>query len=436
MKKSILLSIFATLMLLFVSNDGNAQTKKRKLLEDHGIPAHEVRFIQEAKNDKQRKELISGMNEGKIRVLFGSTSMLGTGVNAQKRAVAVHHLDTPWRPSDLAQRDGRAVRKGNEIAKFFADNKVDVIIYAVEKSLDSYKFNLLYNKQLFIDQLKTNNLGKRTIDEGSMDEKSGMNFSEYVAILSGNTDLLEKAKLEKQVAGLESEKQAFNRSKFSSKYKLEDISATLESAKSRLERMSHDWKNLQQRLQKGQDGTILNLVQLDGLSPNADVKQIGTKLNQIADKARTGGQYDEIGSLYGFTLLVKTEISEKEGVDIKVNRFLVQGEGNIKYTYNNGLIANDAKLASMNFLSALEKIPSYIEQEQKKIAELQKDLPVLQAVVNGIWTKENKLSELKTELAAIDRKIQLSIASEPKEQEEAIKISDIKESFSVGLKAM
>ena len=94
------------------------------------------------------------MNEGKIRVLFGSTGMLGTGVNAQKRAVAVHHLDTPWRPSDLAQRDGRAVRKGNEIAKFFADNKVDVIIYAVEKSLDSYKFNLLYNKQLFIDQLE------------------------------------------------------------------------------------------------------------------------------------------------------------------------------------------------------------------------------------------------------------------------------------------
>lgn len=77
------------------------------------------------------------------------------------------------------------------------------------------QFNLLYNKQLFIDQLKTNNLSKRTIDEGSMDEKSGMNFSEYVAILSGNTDLLDKAKLEKQIVGLESEKQAFNRSKSS-----------------------------------------------------------------------------------------------------------------------------------------------------------------------------------------------------------------------------
>jgi len=355
--------------------------------------------------------------------------MLGTGVNAQKRAVAVHHLDTPWRPSDLAQRDGRAIRKGNEIAKFFADNKVDVIIYAVEKSLDSYKFNLLYNKQLFIDQLKNNSLGKRTIDEGSMDEKSGMNFSEYVAILSGNTDLLDKAKLEKQIAGLESEKQAFNRSKFSSKYKLEDVTTMLESAESRLERMSLDWENLQKRIQKRSDGAIANQVQLHGLTPNIDMKQIGLKLNQLADKSRTGGQYEEIGSLYGFILLVKTEMSEKEGVDIKVNRFFVQGEGNIKYTYNNGIMAKDPETAAVNFLKALEKLPSYIEQEQKKITELQKDLPVLQQVVNGTWTKENKLSDLKTELAAVERKIQLSIAPDSpeeqvEEQEESAKINE------------
>jgi hypothetical protein len=395
---------------------------KRKLVEDHGIPAHEVRFIQEAKSDRQRKELIKGMNEGKIRVLFGSTSMLGTGVNAQKRAVAVHHLDTPWRPSDLAQRDGRAVRKGNEIVKFFANNKVDVIIYAVEKSLDSYKFNLLYNKQLFIDQLKNNNLGKRTIDEGSMDEKSGMNFSEYVAILSGNTDLLDKAKLEKQIAGLESEKQAFNRSKSSAKYKLQDYTELLESAQSRFSRMSLDWGNLKQRIQENSDGTFANPVQLDGLSTNADVKQIGTKLNQLADKARTGGQYEEIGSLYGFTLLVKTEMPEKDGLDFRVNRFLVQGEGNIKYTYNNGIIAKDEKLAAMNFLNALEKLPSYIDQEKNKISEIQKDLPVLQEVINGTWSKENRLSELKTELASVERKIQLSITpeatEEPKEEAE------------------
>ncbi len=108
--------------------------------------------------------------------------------------------DLPDRPSDLEQREGRAVRKGNEVAKLYNDNKVDVIIYAVERSLDSYKFNLLHCKQTFISQLKSGALGARTIDEGAMDEKNGMNFSEYMAILSGNTDLLEKAKLEKRVA--------------------------------------------------------------------------------------------------------------------------------------------------------------------------------------------------------------------------------------------
>ena len=145
------------------------------------------------------------------------------------------------------------------------------------------------------------------------------------------------------------------------------------------------------------------------MSPNADIKQIGAKLNQLADKSRTGGDYEEIGSLYGFQLLVKTEMSQKEGVDIRVNRFLIQGEGNIKYTNNNGIIAKDDKLASMNFLNALEKLPSYIEQEQKKIAEIQKDLPVLQEVLNGTWSKESRLSELKTELASVERKIQLSM---------------------------
>lgn len=391
---------------------------KRKLVEDHNIPANEVRFIQEGKSDKQRKELIKGMNEGKIRVLFGSTSMLGTGVNAQKRAITVHHLDTPWRPSDLAQRDGRAIRKGNEIAKFFANNKVDVIIYAVEKSLDSYKFNLLYNKQLFIDQLKTNNLGKRTIDEGSMDEKSGMNFSEYVAILSGNTDLLDKAKLEKQIAGLESEKQAFNRSKFSAKYKLQDFTELLDGTQSRLNRMNLDWENLQKRIKKRSDGTIANPLQINGLSQNADVKQIGAKLNEIAVKVRTAGDYNEIGNLYGFQLLVKTELPKDNTTLERTNRFFIMGEGNIKYTYNNGLIAKDEKLAAMNFLNALEKLPGYIEQEQKKIAEIQKDLPILQEVVNGTWSKESRLSELKTELAAVERKIQLSITPETKEEPE------------------
>ena len=182
--------------------------------------------------------------------------------------------------------------------------------------------------------------------------------------------------------------------------------------------MSTDWENLQQRLQKRSDGTIENPVRLDGLPPNANPKQIGAKLNQIADKAHTGGQYDEIGTLYGFTLLVKTELTQKDSASLveKTNRFFIQGEGNIKYTYNNGVMAKDPETAALNFIRALDKLSGFIKQEQDKIAEIQKDLPVLQDVLNGKWAKESRLSELKTELAAVERKIQLSITPEPKEE--------------------
>jgi hypothetical protein len=381
---------------------------KRKLVEDHNIPAHEIRFIQEAKTETARKALIAGMNEGKIRVLFGSTEMLGTGVNAQKRAVAVHHLDSPWRPSDLEQREGRAIRKGNETAKLHADNKLDVIIYAVEKSLDSYKFNLLHNKQLFITQLKTNNMGTRTIDEGSMDEKSGMNFSEYVAILSGNTDLLEKARLEKKVAALESERQSFNRNKAGSVFKLEDITRTIDGNSEMTARMKNDREAFNIRVQHDKEGNKLNPLKLDGVE-STDVKALAAKLAHINDHATTRGEHFRIGTLYGFNLLVKTENSQKEGVLFKQNRFFIEGEGNIKYTYNNGNIANDPKLAVNYFLHALGKIPSLIEKYERENEKISKDLPVLQEVVNSVWRRENELKDLKTELSALDRKIQLSL---------------------------
>jgi len=189
----------------------------------------------------------------------------------------------------------------------------------------------------------------------------------------------------------------------------------LQSTQSRLSRMSTDWENLQQRLQKRSDGTIENPVLLDGLPPNANLRQIGAKLNEIANKARTAGDYREIGNLYGFQLLVKTELPKDNSTLERVNRFFITGEGNIKYTYNNGLMAKDPETAAMNFLRALEKLPGFVKQEQEKIAEIQKDLPILQEVVNGTWAKESRLSELKTELAAVERKIQLSITPETKQ---------------------
>ena len=413
---------------------------KRKLIEDYGIPSSEIRFIQECKNERARKAVIAAMNEGSVRVLFGSTSMLGTGVNAQKRCVAIHHLDTPWRPSDLAQRDGRGVRAGNEIAKMYADNKVDVIIYAVEKSLDSYKFNLLHCKQTFISQLKSGALGARTIDEGAMDEKSGMNFSEYMAILSGNTDLLDKAKLEKKIASLEGERKSFNKGKRDSETKLQSKTAELGNNKASLKGMTEDYGKFIGKARKDKDGNILNLITLDGVE-STNLEVIGKHLQMLAEKETTGGQYKRIGEIYGFPVKIVSETSfEKNsasraqsssleiaeaqpvlcnGLPFVDNRFFV--EGNYKYQYNYGHIAkSDPIAAANNFLNALQKIPSYIEQYDSRCKALEKEIQQLEEIAGKTWKKEEELKGLKAELAALDRKIQLELAP-PQEQDTAEK---------------
>lgn len=381
---------------------------KRKLVEDHGLKPGEVRFIQEATTENARKNMIADMNAGKIRVMFGSTEMLGTGVNAQKRCVAIHHLDSPWRPSDLEQRDGRGIRTGNEIAKYYADNKVDVVLYAVEKSLDAYKFGLLHNKQLFIRQLKTNNMGSRTIDEGAIDEKTGMNFSEYVAILSGNTELLEKARLEKRITTLESERQAFVRGKSSSRYKLDEITKAFDKNSDLIERIGRDLNNFNSKVQLNEDGSYKNPIQLNGVQ-GGDIKFIGKHLNHIAETARTAGEFDKVGTLYGFDILVKSETTQKEGLDMVQNRFYLRGEGNYLYHYNHGNLAADPRLASQNFINALATIEPTLEKFQKENEQLSKDIPLLKEVVESTWRKEPELADLRAELTELDRKIQLSL---------------------------
>lgn len=386
---------------------------KRKLIEDYGIPPHEIRFIQECKTERSRKAVIQAMNDGDVRVLFGSTSMLGTGVNAQRRAVCIHHLDTPWRPSDLTQRDGRAIRAGNEIAKLYADNKVDVIIYAVEKSLDSYKFNLLHCKATFIDQLKSGALGARTIDEGAMDEKNGMNFSEYMAILSGNTDLLEKAKLEKRIAALESERKSFNKGIGDSRFRLQTISHDIANNETAIERMKADHARYEAVVQRDKEGNPVNNLTIDTCNLS-DEKNMGIHLQGLAQRTDTHGQYQRIGEVYGFPISIISERTLVDGREGIQNRFVV--EGNYKYKFNNGFIAmSDTHAACMNFVNALEKIPGIIAQYEERMAKLKADVPTLESIVSKTWGKEDELKQLKSDLAALDRKITAELA--PKHDE-------------------
>ena len=388
---------------------------KRKLVEDYGIPAHEIRFIQECKTERSRKAVIEAMNNGDVRVLFGSTSMLGTGVNAQRRCVAIHHCDTPWRPSDLQQRDGRGVRAGNEIAKLYADNKVDVIIYAVEKSLDSYKFNLLHCKATFIHQLKSGALGARTIDEGAMDEKNGMNFSEYMAILSGNTDLLEKAKLEKRIAALESERKSFNTDIADSRFKYQTVTHDIANNDAAIKGMKEDYARYEGVVQRDGEGNPVNSLTIDSCHLT-DEKNMGIHLQGLAQRTDTHGQYQRIGEVYGFPISIISERTLVDGREGIQNRFVV--EGHYKYKYNNGFIAmSDTHAACMNFVNALERIPGIIEQYEKKTLQLRADALTLQSIVDKQWGKEDELRSLKSELAALDRKIAAELA--PKHDEES-----------------
>ena len=318
-------------------------------------------------------------------------------------------LDLPDRPSDLEQRNGRAVRKGNIIAKQYAGNKVDCYIYAVEKSLDSYKFNLLHNKQVFINQLKSRNLAARTIDEGAIDENGGGNFSEYVAILSGNNDLLEKAKLDKKLAVLESERQAYHRNKGNAKGKLNEKTSEIEKNNVFIERFSKDWEYLNKVAPaNAETGLRPNSLKLDGVDSD-NIEILGNRLAAINQKARTEDDYMKIGTLFDFRILVRTEKSYDGDTQVLHNKFMVEGLDGIKYTYNNGYIAKEPKLAVMNFINALERIPAMIEKREKENAELSKDIPVLREIVAATWPKDAEIKQLGEELASLNRKIQLTL---------------------------
>ena len=165
--------------------------------------------------------------------------------------------------------------------------------------------------------------------------------------------------------------------------------------------MTEDWEKFTAAVQTDKEGNRLNPIKIDGLD-TTDEKAIGKRLQEIAKNATTGGQPKRIGELYGFPVKV---VSER-----------TLSEGNYKYTYNNGHLAMaDTHAAAVNFLNALEKIPSVIEQYKAKNETLEREIPQLQEIAGKTWRKEDELKQLKSELAALDRKIQLELA--PKHEE-------------------
>ena len=375
-------------------NVWNIYTDIKDKLVRLGIPADEIQFIQCATTERARKKLFADMNSGRVRVLFGSTTMLGTGVNAQQRAVAVHHLEIPWRPADMEQRNGRAVRKGNTV-KLWGGNVVDIVIYGTEKTLDAYKFNLLRNKQMFINQINNGTIAVRRIDEDSMDEDNGMNFAEFVAILSGNTDLLNKAKLDNRIMQLEKEQAIFKKGRIRAEHKMSANRQDIEKAERFIGQVKSDREYIE--AYAGERTTLL-LNQ-----PQATAEETGRELHRIAKTYRSEA-YATIGSYMGLNLLVRSEYDFSGTFDR--NTFYVEGRSGLKYRCGmSGALPLGFVESAQYPKNALEKLPGIIDNQRKKIAKLQSELPTLQEIVSRRWSKADELARLRQECRDLQRRI-------------------------------
>lgn len=210
----------------------------RSKLIDAGIPENEIEFIHSANTDLQKEELFGKVRSGKIRVLFGSTSKMGAGMNVQERLVALHHIDAPWRPSDLEQREGRIIRQGNALYDKDPENfEIEVLRYATKNTLDSRMWQTLELKARFIEQFRAGDVSTRTVEDISGE---AANSAEMKAASSGNPLILEEMDLRKQIREIEGLEVSHNRQQHRVRDDVRRYEQMLESRESDIEAYEQD----------------------------------------------------------------------------------------------------------------------------------------------------------------------------------------------------
>jgi hypothetical protein len=284
--------------------------------------------------------------------------------------------------------------------------------------------------------MKNCELNVRTIDEGAMDEKSGMNFSEYIAILSGDTSLLEKSKTEKKITILESLRAAHFKEMMRSKLQLDNLQKDKESTLITISKLRLDEAKFTGQLLLTKDGSKANPVKLYDL-PTADPDSIGKHLIELYKSWKPGvdeNDYKEIGTLYGFGLFIKRqrELNDEKGLfeyHYKNTFYAENKETGIKYLWNQGNINIDSpKLAARYFLNAMDRVGALNEKYQRNLEELDHDIPALQQIISKPFEKAEELQMLKKEVARLEREISLKVqANQMKQQESKKDAGDIKE---------
>jgi len=369
---------------------------KRVLVEQHGLRPEDIQFIHDHDSKTKKEKLFHDVNSGNVRLLIGSTKKLGTGVNVQERVIAMHHLDIPWRPSDFEQRIGRGGRQGNRMAKDFRENTVRNYVYAVNRTLDAYQFNILANKQKFISQIKNSSIDKRKIDEGALDQEGGMNFGEYVALLSGNTDLLEKVKQEKKLYDLERSYQVFLKRKSEASFYIDMNTRDLKQKESALVKLEADWKPIHSiDLEKAP-------LVIAGKSFD-DKKEAGEQLHVTIEHLKQKGvaTETEIARLLDFKLFYNP-------IQSKV---YVCGPSGMIYNYADGKLNENPSLAGRYMTDSIKRIPKVIDNTKESIQIFQKKINTYKHELTLDFKEKSLIHDLKHQIDQLATKLEKAFSA-------------------------
>lgn len=374
-----------------------------KLVYKHGIPEKEIAIIHDYESEKSRLQLFDDLNAGRVRVVIGTTEKLGTGVNAQRRAVAVHHLDIPWRPADLEQRNGRAVRTGNEV-KLWGNNTVDIIIYGTNRTLDAYKFKLLQNKAFFIKQINSGSIGSRHFDEDTMTEDSGIPYAELVAQLSGNQDLLVKAKLDGKIAQLESSKRNHKIAVIKAENKIKENNTDIEKLQKVIALQKKDLAYMEGYLSKHKEETGLNIIG----SKDGSVEEVARQLRKYKTEVHVAPGL-VVGHIYGLEIRM-TSVLSASGNELESNCFQVVGPSGIKYSVQRygslGVSLEENYHAFDNLLTAIQ---TRIADNETGIRVREADNKVCKVTLDTPWSHEAEYERLLAEQKEVSARVQADL---------------------------
>lgn len=351
---------------------------KRKLM-DKGVPEEEIAYIHDANTEVRKKELFAKVRSGQVRVLMGSTQKMGAGTNVQDRLVALHDVDCPWRPSDLAQRLGRIVRQGNRNAE------VDIFRYVTENTFDAYLYQLVENKQKFIAQIMTSKSPVRVADD--IDE-TALSYSEIKALATGNPLIIEKCNLDMEVSKLN----VLKASHLNQRYALEEMvlkryPQQIQDLKQRIVGYEQD-AHLASRHPKPQEGFSGITVMGKHIAEKEDA---GKAIIDVCTRMTGSVKADMIGEYRGFCMSISYD-------NVK-NEYRLHLKGQLSHTV---VLGTDVFGNITRMDNVIDGIAGKLEKVRAELAETQVQLENAKAEMNTPFAKEDELSEKTARLKELN----------------------------------